>query len=134
MAYIKHNVNMGLLFLILFTATSLVGATVFFQHKFDTMVAAYDTQLGNMNSIAQELSLKQAALHDAEKDLQLRQAREDKLNQINEKLASAANDQPAAPTGAVVQEPDNGPRTIPSTVVGSGFGARPRRGGYAFVV
>lgn len=131
MSYIKHNVNMSLLFLLLFTATSFVGATVFFQQKFDNMVADYNSQIDEMNGLAQELSLKQSALADAEKDLELRQAREDKLNKINQKLASAVAEQPAAPTAAVVKE--QGPRQVPQTFTGTGFSARPRRGSYAYL-
>lgn len=134
MAFIRHNVNMYLLFLVLFAATSLVGSAVFFQQKFDGMVAAYDGQIDRMNGLASELSLKQAALVDAEQDLKLRQAREEKLNQINERLASSVNGQSLeSPTGAVVKASNNGVTQLPSTIVGTGFSARPRRGGYAFI-
>ena len=124
---------MYLLFLVLFAATSLVGSAVFFQQKFTGMVAAYDGQIDRMNSLASELSLKQAALVDAEKDLELRQAREEKLNQINERLASSVSSQSIeSPTGAVVKA-SNGVTQLPSTIVGTGFSARPRRGGYVFI-
>ena len=127
MSYIKHNVNMSLLFLVLFTATSLVGATVFFQHKFDSMVNAYNGQIAQMNDLADELNLKQSALQDAEKNLALRQAREDKLNQINQKLASSVEQ----PTGAVTVDKSK-PRVI-STSIGEGFTASPKRSGWAFM-
>ena len=133
MAFIRHNVNMYLLFLVLFAATSLVGSAVFFQQKFDGMVADYDSQIDRMNGLTEELSLKQAALSDAEQDLKLRQAREEKLNKINEKLASDMADKSAdSPTGAVVKQQDNGVKQFPQTIIGTGFSARPRRGGYAF--
>ena len=136
MSYIRHNVNIYLLFLILFTATSLVGATVFFQQKFDSMVNAYDSQIGQMNGLAQELSLKQSALQDAERDLELRQAREEKLNQINQKLASSV-EQPketiAAPTAAVTVDKSKPVVRNLATSVGEGFLARPKKNGWAFM-
>jgi len=134
MAYINHNVNMYLLFLMLFTATSLVGASVFFQHRFDSMVAAYDTQINQVNALAGELALKQGALADAEKDLKLREAREARLNQINEKLANE-KEQPAEITSAVVAEKKDGPKiTTIQTSTGSGFSSRPKRSGFVLVV
>lgn len=133
MAYIHNNVNMYLLFMMLFTATSLVGASVFFQHRFDSMVAAYDTQITQVNELAEELSLKQNALSDAEKDLQLREAREARLNQINEKLASD-KEQPAEVTGAAVVD-DSKPKIRKiQTTTGTGFSARPKRAMSAFLM
>ncbi len=127
---------MSLLFLVLFTATSLVGATVFFQHKFDSMVNAYNGQIAQMNNLAQELDLKQSALQDAEKDIALKQAREDKLNQINQKLASSV-EQPketlAQPTAAVTVDKSKPVVRSLATSVGEGFTARPKKNGWAFM-
>ena len=138
MAYINHNVNMYLLFLMLFTATSLVGASVFFQHQVESMATAYNGQIGQVNGLAQELALKQSALADAEKDLQVREARETRLNQLNEKLASSASEreQPAPITGAATAEKNDGQPKVRSlnTVIGSGITARPRRAMNSFVV
>ncbi|MBI4141840.1 hypothetical protein HY484_02875 [Candidatus Woesearchaeota archaeon] len=133
MAYIKHNVNMYLLFLMLFTATSLVGASVFFQHRFESMVAAYDTQINQVNELAEELALKQGALADVEKDLKLKEAREARLSQINERLANS-KEQPAEITGAtVVDNSQPKVRTI-QTSTGTGFSARPKRSGFLIAI
>lgn len=139
MEYIKHNVNRYLLFMILLSSTSLAGVTVLFQHQFTSMVADYEEQIDQVNGLSVELQNKQRALTDAEKALVLRQAREEKLHEINERLASEVHEQSQSveqPTGAVVADAHKfkaQPQVIASTVVGEGFSARPRRGGYALI-
>lgn len=129
MAYIHDNVNRYLLFLILLVSTSLVGNAVFFQQKLDSMVGDHDSQISKVNLMAQELALKQTALVDAQKALELREAREERLEQLNEKLAVAPKEQPK------VVADNTKPRTqVIATSIGSGFTARPRRGSaYAFI-
>lgn len=120
MGYINHNINTGLLFLVLMTATMMVTATVFFQAKYDQLVGEYNHQASTTQALASELQIHQSALSDVNSALRLAQDREQALGKITANLAAP-----------ITREASNtlpSPKTNPTgVVVNEGFSARPRR-------
>ena len=81
MSFINKNANLFLLFLIILSATALVGATVFFQMNFDRINSEYQQKLNQLNSVSQELQADQAALDKIKADLSLKSQSEEQLGQ-----------------------------------------------------
>lgn len=122
MGYINHNINSGLLFLVLMTATMLVTATVFFQAKYDQLVGEYNHQASSMNDLAGELQLHQSALTEVNSALRLAHDREAALDKITTNLAMPR------PSEAVFSTPKPSPKPNPAGVTeNSGFSTRPKR-------
>ncbi len=81
MSYITRNANLILLFLIVLIATSLVGATTYFQSKFDTINAEYTSKRAQLENVSKELDVYQQILQKAKDELQLKLAREEEFTQ-----------------------------------------------------
>jgi chromosome segregation ATPase len=77
--YITRNANILLLFLILIAATALVGATVYFQGRFNTINGEYDSKLAQLQNVTTTLQQYQDTLNSAREELQLKGSRETEL-------------------------------------------------------
>lgn len=80
MSYITRNANILLLFLIIFSAAALVGATVYFQLNFDRINGAYTLKMDQLNKVSDELEAKQFELKKLSDDLSLKSQREEQLS------------------------------------------------------
>lgn len=79
MGYITRNANIILLFLILLSATALVGATVYFQQRFTSINTEYNTKLSQLSNITTQLEEYQGILTKAREELALKGSREEEL-------------------------------------------------------
>ncbi|MBS3125670.1 hypothetical protein J4211_05490 [Candidatus Woesearchaeota archaeon] len=79
MSFINKNANLILLFLIIISAVTLVGATVFFQFKFEEINTEYNQKLQQLHTVSAELDKKQAALDKIQSDLNVKNEREQAL-------------------------------------------------------
>jgi uncharacterized protein (DUF3084 family) len=79
MAYITKNANLVLLLLIVLIAGSLVGATVYFQHRFGNINAEYDQKLAELNNLTAQVENYQQVLEKAQIELELKQSREEEF-------------------------------------------------------
>ncbi len=134
MTYINHNVNVGLLFLIVMTTVSLISSTVFFQIKYDEVVKEYNSQADLIDDLAVELQVRQDALGKINNALKLAQERESALGQITARISAererAARNPIRTTEAASVHIPKR--ENPPGVEVNSAFTQRPKRGGYAF--
>src|SRR3989344_3888220 len=105
MSFINHNINLGLLFLILMTTTMLVTSAVFFQVKYDQVVQDYNSQAGLIDELGDELQFHQSALGKVNDALKLAQERESALSSITAKISAER------------QKRSREPRTEPTIVV-----------------
>ncbi len=81
MGFITKNANVILLFLILLSAASLVGATVFFQVNFERINTEYNQKLQQLQSVSKELETQQALLNKIKGELTVKVAREEELGE-----------------------------------------------------
>lgn len=81
MGFINKNANIILLFLILLSATALVGATVFFQVNFDRINTEYQQKLQQLQSVSTELEAQQILLDKIKQELSLKSEREEVLGE-----------------------------------------------------
>lgn len=81
MGFITKNANIVLLFLIVLSATSLVGATVFFQMNFDRINTEYNQKLDQLKLVSQELEEREAVLNQIKGELVLKSEREEELGE-----------------------------------------------------
>jgi chromosome segregation ATPase len=77
--YITRNANIILLFLILLSAAALVGATVYFQTRFDSINSEYTTKMTQLRNVSTQLEEYQGILNKAKEELQLKGTREEEL-------------------------------------------------------
>ena len=81
MGFITKNANVILLFLILVSATALVGATVFFQMNFERINTEYNQKIQQLQVVSNELQTQQALLNKIKSELSLKAAREEELGE-----------------------------------------------------
>jgi len=81
MSFINKNANMILLFLIILSATSLVGATIFFQMNFDRINTEYQQKLKQLQTVSTELDTQQQLLSKIKSELSVKQEREEVLGE-----------------------------------------------------
>ena len=55
MGFMQKNINLFLLFLVLFVATALAGSSVYYQKNFDKVTSKYDTTAANLSSCRADL-------------------------------------------------------------------------------
>ena len=89
MSFINKNANILLLFLIILSATALVGATVFFQMNFERINSEYHDKVTQLQQVSKDLSTQQDLLNQMKNDLTLKQQREDALGQKYTDVSSA---------------------------------------------
>ncbi len=81
MGFITKNANSILLFLILLSAASLVGATVFFQMNFEKINTEYNQKVQQLQAVSKELDTQQAILNRIKSELSLKAEREEELGE-----------------------------------------------------
>ena len=81
MGFITKNANMILLFLIMLSAASLVGATVFFQMNFEKINTEYNQKVQQLQVISKDLQTKQALLDKIKSELTVKTEREEQLGE-----------------------------------------------------
>ena len=86
MTYITKNANLLLLFLIVLIASTLVGATVFFQSRFTKVNDQYTTKLAELENVTKQVEDYRGVLQKTQVELELKQNRED---QFTEKYTAA---------------------------------------------
>ncbi len=79
MSYITRNANIILLFLILLAATGMVGATAYFQTRFDNINDEYTAKLEQLENVSRQVQVYQGLLTSTKEELQLKGSREDEL-------------------------------------------------------
>lgn len=90
MSFITKNANMILLFLIMLSAVSLVGATVFFQMNFEKINTEYNQKLQQLQVVSKELQTQQALLDKIKSELNLKSEREEQLGERFTEVKSTA--------------------------------------------
>lgn len=86
MSYITKNANLLLLFLVVLIAGSLVGATLYFQARFENVNSEYDAKLAELNNVSAQVEQYQETLKKAQLELELKSTREE---QFTEKYTEA---------------------------------------------
>ena len=86
MSYITRNANLILLFLIFIIASTLVGATLYFQNRFDDVNSEYDSKLAELKNVTAQVESYREVLQKAQVELELKQNREE---QFTEKYTEA---------------------------------------------
>jgi chromosome segregation ATPase len=81
MGFITKNANMILLFLIMLSAASLVGATVFFQMNFEKINTEYNQKVQQLQVISKDLQTQQALLDKIKSELTIKTERETQLGE-----------------------------------------------------
>ena len=81
MGFITKNANIILLFLIMLSAASLVGATVFFQMNFEKINAEYNQKLKQLQVVSQQLEQEQTMLDKIKSELNVKSEREQQLGE-----------------------------------------------------
>lgn len=81
MGFITKNANMILLFLIMLSAASLVGATVFFQMNFEKINTEYNQKVQQLQVISKDLQTQQALLDKIKAELTVKTEREEQLGE-----------------------------------------------------
>jgi chromosome segregation ATPase len=81
MGFITKNANVILLFLILLSAASLVGATVFFQMNFEKINTEYNQKVQQLQLVSKELDAQQTILNKIKSELSLKAEREEQLGE-----------------------------------------------------
>ncbi len=81
MGFITKNANMILLFLIMLSAASLVGATVFFQMNFEKINTEYNQKVQQLQLISKDLQTQQALLDKIKAELTVKTEREEQLGE-----------------------------------------------------
>ena len=89
MGFITKNANMILLFLIMLSAASLVGATVFFQMNFEKINTEYNQKVQQLQVISKDLQTQQALLDKIKGELTIKTERE---TQLGEKFTEVKTD------------------------------------------
>ncbi len=81
MGFITKNANTILLFLIILSAASLVGATVFFQMNFEKINTEYNQKIQQLQVVSKDLETQQALLSKIKSELSLKAEREEELGE-----------------------------------------------------
>src|SRR5574341_636348 len=81
MGFITKNANMILLFLIMLSAASSVGATVFFQMNFEKINTEYNQKVQQLQLVSKDLQTQQALLDKIKAELTVKTEREEQLGE-----------------------------------------------------
>jgi chromosome segregation ATPase len=79
MHYITRNANVILLFLILLSAVSLAGATVYFQDRFESLNEEYSVRRAQLDNLTVQVKEYESTLHNTSEELALKGSREEEL-------------------------------------------------------
>lgn len=80
MTYMKRNVNLILLFLLIIIISSLVGLTTYYQTTFKVLSSSYKTKLAELEEITTNLQTEKSKLNQTSYQLQIKTDRETDLS------------------------------------------------------
>lgn len=80
MAFMKKDVNLGLLLLIVAAILTFSGFTVYYQTSFKNLSKTYQTQLKDLEKVTKDLEAKRGQLNETSIQLQLKQQKEEDLS------------------------------------------------------
>lgn len=89
MAYIKRNVNFGLLALLLGMIMVFIGFTLYYQQTFNTLAVNYTTKLSQLEKVTQDLSKHKAILTHTKSELTQTEIDVDAISKEYEDLEEA---------------------------------------------
>ena len=90
MSFITKNANLILLFLIMLSAISLVGATVFFQSNFEKINNEYNQKVQQLQTVSKDLQSQQTLLDKIKSELSVKTEREEQLGERFTEVKSTA--------------------------------------------
>ncbi|MBR9699434.1 hypothetical protein GOV09_03195 [Candidatus Woesearchaeota archaeon] len=80
MSFMKKNLNLGLLFIIMLLAVSLTAIGVYYNLNYNSLSAEYTTQLTNLQDVTDELFLQKSRLNQTAADLRVKEQDETELS------------------------------------------------------
>ena len=80
MAFMRRDINLGLLFLIMAAILMFSGFTVYYQTTFKNISKNYELKLGELQKISNELESKRGQLNETSTQLQLKKQKEEDLS------------------------------------------------------
>lgn len=93
MGYMKRNVNLGLLFLIVATLIAFAGFATYYQTTFFNLSTSYEDKVGKIDTLVETLSAEKTKLNQTSYQLQVKAEREkdlsskyDSLRDVKEQL------------------------------------------------
>ncbi|MEA3514099.1 MAG: hypothetical protein U9R34_01335 [Nanoarchaeota archaeon] len=89
MAYIKRNVNFGLLALLLGMIMVFIGFTLYYQQTFNTLAVNYTTKLSQLEKVTQDLSKHKTILTHTKSELTQTEIDVDAISKEYEDLEEA---------------------------------------------
>ena len=79
MSFIKKNVNLGLLFLIVASLIAFSAFSVYYQNKFKELNEEYTSKLDQLEQITMDLGLKKQALDETSSELNIKNQKVDEF-------------------------------------------------------
>lgn len=80
MAYMKRNVNLGLLFLMVATLISFAGFATYYQATFFNLSTSYEDKISKIDQLAENLDLEKTKLNQTSYQLSVKAEREKDLS------------------------------------------------------
>jgi len=78
--YIKKNVNMGLLLLVIVLAAAITALGIYYNYDYGSLSQRYTTQLDNLKKVTDDLMLHKSKLNQTASELRLKEQDESDLN------------------------------------------------------
>ncbi|MBI3034643.1 hypothetical protein HYY72_05785 [Candidatus Woesearchaeota archaeon] len=82
MAYLKRNVNVFLLLLIIIILGAMGAITVYYQTTYKSLAAGYDEKLSQLNELNRNLSVQRAQLISVNEELDVKNKVKEKFDQL----------------------------------------------------
>ena len=80
MSYMKRNVNLGLLFLIVATLIAFAGFTTYYQKTFFNLSESYEDKMSKIDYLVENLELEKTRLNETSYQLNIKKEREKELS------------------------------------------------------
>ena len=80
MAYMKRNVNLGLLFLMVATLIAFAGFATYYQATFLNLSLSYEDKMAKIDALAETLNVEKVKLNQTSTQLQVKAEREKDLS------------------------------------------------------
>lgn len=91
MAYMRRNVNLLLMVLVLVVLFSLVILTTFYQKNYRNLTESYEVTSQELNKVSQNFSSKLAELQSTTSELKIKATDKEKLDQLYTQLTAEKN-------------------------------------------
>jgi chromosome segregation ATPase len=88
MAYLKKNVNMLLLLLIVAVLGSLIGLTAYYQSSYSNISVSYGETIEQVNLLTKNLTLNRMALNNTLSELKIKSEDKSRLDRLYGELSS----------------------------------------------